>query len=563
MNEASLKIKASGVPNARVIRELEFLSQFSYSIELCKGDSPEMNLADSISRLTRAEDCNVNIINLITLKLPFFTKAGITHVEFSEAQRLEKDLLERNSTLRNANKGPQGRQSRIRTTDGIVEIKRFGKWLPIVPQSLIKRVFEFFHYPGHNSRHRMSMKIRQELFVPNLDHLLRLYAKSCEKCMSVFHQPNTKSGTVHTTTSDHPLSHANVDLVGPLPRSLSGNVYILTFIDLFTRYIEFRALPSKTAESVVEALNSIFCVRGPPLRIQFDNGREFRNELVGQFLESLGISPTFSTPYKPDSNAHAERANYRLKQMLILLDVPELQWDEYLPTIQLGCNYQTGSDGFCPFQRMHGWIGQRTGFLAYDPTKPLSESDLGKISHPGAKELAIRMTKFIIGRYSNEEKSKMEKQENSEEQIQIGDKVLVKTLQREAKMFSPWKGTYRIVGQADRNTFWIKKQQQPRGGPMLVERKRIRVLKEFIPENEENELTNKDPEEMPDHFRVRDAQNVPTADFERPRNMSSNFQETENIVKRPQRKAKDKANENIKSCFEKENTENDDMELYY
>ena len=398
--------------------------------------------------------------------------------------------------------------------------------------------------------------------MPHLDSLLKQYAKSCEKCLSVYHQPKTRTGKVHTTTADHPLSHANVDLVGPMPRTLSGNVYILTFIDLFTRYLEFRALPSKTAESVLVALNSIFEIRGPPIRIQFDNGREFRNELIGQFLESLGISPTFSTPYKPDSNAHAERANYRLKQMMILHGVPELRWDEYLPTIQLGCNYQTGNDGLCPFQRMHGWIGQRSGFLAYDPSKPVSKSELGKIEHPGAKELAIRMTKFIIGRYTNEENAKTLGTEKPciEEKLKVGDKILVKSKIREAKMFSPWKGNYKIVGQADVNTFWVKKTQQPRGAPMLVERSRIRLISDFLP-NEEQIKGEEESAAIPTHFRVREIENESDPPMTYNEIIGANRVPCIATGRKP-RKAAEKAMEGIKICHTKERGPIDHYEAY-
>ena len=63
-----------------------------------------------------------------------------------------------------------------------------------------------------------------------------------------------------------------VDLVGELPMTLSGNRYILTCVDVLTRWTELRAIPNKTAEVVTRSVMDIFTARGPPLTVQSDRG---------------------------------------------------------------------------------------------------------------------------------------------------------------------------------------------------------------------------------------------------------------------------------------------------
>ena len=56
-----------------------------------------------------------------------------------------------------------------------------------------------------------------------------------------------------------PWYHIGIDFVGPIsPPSISGNSYILTVSDYFTRFGWAKALPTKEAVNVVQALREVF-----------------------------------------------------------------------------------------------------------------------------------------------------------------------------------------------------------------------------------------------------------------------------------------------------------------
>ena len=60
---------------------------------------------------------------------------------------------------------------------------------------------------------------------------------------------------LHPVSVKSPWYHIGMDFIGPLSlQSLSGNRYILTISDYFTRFGWAKALPSKEAEGVVSAL---------------------------------------------------------------------------------------------------------------------------------------------------------------------------------------------------------------------------------------------------------------------------------------------------------------------
>ena len=55
-----------------------------------------------------------------------------------------------------------------------------------------------------------------------------------------------------------PWYHIGMDFVGPIsPTSSSGNRYILTISDYFTKFVWAKALPTKEAANVVGALREV------------------------------------------------------------------------------------------------------------------------------------------------------------------------------------------------------------------------------------------------------------------------------------------------------------------
>ena len=271
--DASLKTKASGTPNHRVIRWLDYLSIFDFNTQHHNGSSGEMSLADCLSRLIETSENSKNVINL--LKMPFWTTCGIPLVEFSIAQERDKNLMER--------AGPWFRYfgkkatSMTKIVDGIHQVKTpSGRWLPMIPQSLLESLFDYHHFPNHLPAGKMYNEIRNNFFVPGLSKKLQEYVGKCVKCQKVWAKNKPKFVKVKTTTAPHPWCWGAMDLIGPLPTTLNGNSYILTYVDLFTKWVELRSLPNKSAESVLKAVDSIFSVRGPPVNITSDNGREFK-----------------------------------------------------------------------------------------------------------------------------------------------------------------------------------------------------------------------------------------------------------------------------------------------
>ena len=94
----------------------------------------------------------------------------------------------------------------------------------------------------------------------------------------------------------------------------NGYKYIITVIDIFSKYAWAVPLKDKTAPSVLEAFNQIFLERRPT-KLQTDQGREFDNKILNKFLKERHIQ--FFTSKNPSTKcAVIERFNRTLKSKM-------------------------------------------------------------------------------------------------------------------------------------------------------------------------------------------------------------------------------------------------------
>lgn len=78
--------------------------------------------------------------------------------------------------------------------------------------------------------------------------------KYCQECPS-YNQRKTspyfrKVPLQHFSPVLEPFERTSVDICGPFVKSYTGNKYLLTFQDYFTKYIEAFPLPDQKAETI-------------------------------------------------------------------------------------------------------------------------------------------------------------------------------------------------------------------------------------------------------------------------------------------------------------------------
>ena len=120
----------------------------------------------------------------------------------------------------------------------------------------------------------------------------------------------------------------------------NGYRYILTVIDILSRYGWARPLKTKRGQEVAEAFKSIFNADGRiPLRIQTDQGKEFYNQHVQSLFNSHNIELfSVKSAYKC---ALVERFNRTVKTKLWKSFTANNTWKwlDILPNIIYGYNH--------------------------------------------------------------------------------------------------------------------------------------------------------------------------------------------------------------------------------
>lgn len=130
-----------------------------------------------------------------------------------------------------------------------------------------------------------------------------------------------------------------VDLMGPFPRSSSGNLYLIVFVDYYTRWVEMFPLRKATAEAVSQILTKEILTRwGVPTFILSDQGPQFVSAVFGETCKRWNLQQKRTSPYHPQTNL-TERVNRNVKAMIAsYVEEKHKAWDKYLPEFRFALN---------------------------------------------------------------------------------------------------------------------------------------------------------------------------------------------------------------------------------
>ena len=100
-----------------------------------------------------------------------------------------------------------------------------------------------------------------------------------------------------------------------LKKNNDGHVFLLTCIDVLSKYAWVVPLKDKTGSSMVKAFRQIFSEGRKPLKLQTDKGSEFKNRLVQKLLREFNVD-FFTTENEEIKASVVERFNRTLKEKL-------------------------------------------------------------------------------------------------------------------------------------------------------------------------------------------------------------------------------------------------------
>ena len=158
---------------------------------------------------------------------------------------------------------------------------------------------------------------------------------ACSECAAYHRGAPTRQGPMQIFLVGELFERVALDLTGPHPPSRSGHKFILTVIDLFSKWAEAIPIRNKEAVTVARALMDVFVSRfGVPLQILTDNGKEFCNSVMSELCRLLGVDKVRTTAYKASTNGAIEKFHRTLNSMIgKVVAVHQRNWDELLPSI--------------------------------------------------------------------------------------------------------------------------------------------------------------------------------------------------------------------------------------
>ena len=385
-------------------RWLDLIQQFDMVVIHKKGKSPEMRIADYLSRVK----CDGDIVsgNDDEDTRTFLTMAAGD----KESVNLSKDMIleeqQRNASIRSVKAAitegrdlnPGGSESdswrkpsfisgdkeleamwRHRDRlfvdkEGILRLSFNGgrrtqehpygtiqKNRVVVPETLRVDVLKLVHRSptaAHMGNTRSWKRMRDNFWWPHMREDLEEFIRKCEECSVNKHmnKPN-KAPVAKTSLPGKPLDELMVDFLGPFQAAQRHPFrYVLQIQDVFSRFLIFVACVDAKAKTAAEqVMNRWLCLFGMPKSMRSDRGPHFVADVFEELCNLTGIKHKLGSPEHPQSQAQVERQNQLLNQVRCICENDIEKWPDALYKVQCSHNAAiNATTGFSPARLLLG-----------------------------------------------------------------------------------------------------------------------------------------------------------------------------------------------------------------
>jgi len=320
----------------------------------------------------------------------------------------------------------------------------------VIPKSLTTEILKSYHDSptgGHTGISRTIHKIQNKYYWPTLNKDTINFIKSCHNCQINKRLNGKPIGQLNPIPlTERPLDRLTFDYLGPLPSS-NNKKYILVAACNNTKFIFTKAVQSATAQSTIHFIIQIISQWGCFKQLSSDRGTHFKNKLISDVCDNLGIKQLLSTAYSPQTQGFVEKINHVLCNSIknYIDDDNQHRWSYYLPYITLSYNATPqSSTNYSPFYLMHG----------FEPYFPIDNKIIANNLPYDIKKSLIELNEIrnkiplIIKNVQNKQKKYHDK---SHQMITFkpGDSVLIKfpfnELGKSPKLASKYRGPFKII----------------------------------------------------------------------------------------------------------------------
>jgi hypothetical protein len=154
---------------------------------------------------------------------------------------------------------------------------------------------------GHMSGYSTAQKILQVgYFWPSLFKYCITIFHKCHACQTYNNKIRSHPTPLHPVVSIGTFTKWGIDFMTYNPHSVGGHGYIIVAVDYFMKWAEVMPTFDNTGKTIALFIfNHIIAQFGVPQAIITDHGSHFRNFMMSELTEKLGLHHENATPYYP------------------------------------------------------------------------------------------------------------------------------------------------------------------------------------------------------------------------------------------------------------------------
>ena len=335
---------------------------------------------------------------------------------------------------------------------------------------------------GHLGRAKTLARLSLYYYWPFVRKETANFVRNCPIYQRCKGQQTAPAGLMSGRRPVRPWQMVADNIMGPLPKSPRGYEYLLIFMDLFSRWIECALIRKANAQTFRKGLSERvflrFCL---PEDFHSNNGTEFNNKALDNFLKERGVTHTTIPPYHAQANP-VEPVNHMMKTMIIsYLENNHRDWDLYVPELTYAYNTAVQeSTGWNPaFLNFGRQLAPPFSLLRREERAVEEHAESAEIENWSTRMLALPgVQQIAVDNASKAQKRQARYYNASRREVcyNLGDKVwkrnrvLSCALQGVAAKLAPkFAGPYTIAAQLGPNVYEVVDQDGKSVGKVHVE----------------------------------------------------------------------------------------------
>ncbi|OMH79079.1 Retrovirus-related Pol polyprotein from transposon [Zancudomyces culisetae] len=434
----------------RIARWAMLLRNYDYIIQHLPG---KLNPADCLSRLVE-EQSEIKIS-----KEPVLDVMAMDFLEHEAVRQYLTDMSYPRNADEHFRKKLRNKARHYIIQNGILIKKVNGKLKTVLNEQNVDEVVTRIHNETHEGVENTWIRVSSNYCGAGLYNDVKKIVTYCSVCQ--YHKGSKENRhRLVPIVATKPFDIVGIDAIGPIaPTTESGNRYILTAIDYFTKYPIAAPVANLLSETIINfIINNIVAAYGVPQQLISDRGTSFLSENSTNVFEWLGIKHTPTTAYRPQSNGQVERLNQTLTNILIKqCKNDKKNWDLYLwKTLLVLRSMRNKSTKYSPSELLYGAQIHTPTTWTYNGEVDNIEEEIQnriKVINDNIPELRKLAIENIKNAKINDEVTYNKKV--TEINFNIGELVLKKVEFDRPKLERIWEGPYKIERRLDKGAYII------------------------------------------------------------------------------------------------------------